>query len=135
MNNFTLGQFNQVVATGIKSCHVGEFQSVIAAGLGTHVVSILNCQGVEHLLPIKPVFDYDTGEFEALPVEGEFGSFETAAGSALVEGFAVDEVTKVTITKSGDDDPSWDFHHRTLRIFTGSGQSLTWTLQCIGSPK
>jgi hypothetical protein len=135
MKNFTLGQFPQVVAAGVKECRVGQFEDVVATGLGTHVISILNSRGVEHLLPIKPVFDFKTGEFGTLVIDGEFGSFETAVECSRVEGFEVDGVRSVTITRSEDDDPKWNFHQRTLRIFKNTGQSLSWTLQCKGAPK
>jgi hypothetical protein len=110
MKNFTLGQFQGVVAAGVKECRVGQFEDVVALGLGTHVISILNSRGVEHLLPIKPVFDFKTGEFGTLVIDGEFGSFETAVECSRVEGFEVEGVRSVTITRSEDDDPKWDFH-------------------------
>jgi hypothetical protein len=135
MKNFALGLFQRVVAVGVKECHVGQFEDVVATGFGTHVVSILNNQGVEYLLPIKPVFDYKTGEFGTLVVDGEFGSFETAEGCSVVGGFKVEGVRSVTITRADDDDPKWNFHHRTLRIFKNSGQSLSWLLRCVGAPE
>lgn len=112
---------------------MGCFHDVVAVGVQSNVISLLNEFGEEYMICFRPSFNQKIGEFQPVEVHGEFGSFDTADYGLPLHGIMLKHITAVSVIIDFDD-PDEDFHSRSLTVSTDEGTQLQWELYCNGHP-
>ena len=110
---------------------LGVFHNVVGVCVGQDCVSILDQQGIEQLIPVKPRFSRTRKGFDPIEVKGEFGDFTSVKGGTQLSGIEPKDVTGIEIEVDFHD-PDADFHTRFLKVHSGAGLCLTWELYCEG---
>lgn len=111
--------------------HLGTFHKVTGVAVGNNLVSILDRDGHETLLPVKPLFNPRP---QPIQVSGEFGDFSAVQGGEILRGIKAQDITEIEIVHDFSA-PDEDFHTRQLRLHSASGLNLIWELYCDGGVK
>lgn len=108
---------------------LGTFHDIQAAQYQDNFLHLLNTDGIERLLQLRPRFNRKTNTLDPISVSGEFGSFETSQGLEVLSGVQLRGVTAVDLEVTYDD-PDEDFHCRSLTVTVHPGTKLQWELYC-----